>query len=143
MKKISFLVLTLFAGVLLASGKIASAAETTLKPYVPYSEDFERFEEDTDGDTVFNDAGLFWFSEHVIGTVVDVDGDKQMKYSIIGDDGHGYSPFGGIGSSTINNLEKLINGKKYHFSMYINADDVTPGSTLWVEYQRFLSNVRC
>ena len=135
MKKISILVLTLLAVVLLASGKNASAAETTLKPYVPYAEDFERFAAGANGNTVYQDAGLFWFSELVSGTVIDVEGDKQLKYAINSVQSDNFAPLGGIGTGAINNLEKLVSGQKYHLSMYVDLSNVAAGSTLYIEYQ--------
>ena len=135
MKKTSILVLTLLAIFAFASGKSASAAETTLKPNVAYAEDFEGYAVDANHDEVYQAKGLFWFDSSMISAkVVDRDGDKQIKYTIENFNGT-YSTLGGIGSGAIGNLVKLVDGQKYHFSMYVDTTNVAAGSTLWIEYQ--------
>jgi hypothetical protein len=135
MKKTSILVLTLLAIFAFASGKSASAAETTLKPNVVYAEDFEGYAVDANHDEVYQAKGLFWFDSSMISAkVVDRDGDKQIKYTIENFNGT-YSTLGVIGSGAIGNLVKLVDGQKYHFSMYVDTTNVAAGSTLWIEYQ--------
>ena len=133
MKKIITLVLALLAVMVFASGKGVDAAETTLKPYAPYTENFERFEAETHQDVVYGDT-VFGFDAHGSGVIVDVEGDKQLKYTVSGVDG-GFSRLGSLGTNRTNFLDKLVAGEKYHFSMYLNLGNVTAGSTLWIEYQ--------
>ena len=136
MKKTITLVLLLLAVVLLGSNltKISAAEGTTLKPEVLYFSDFENYEVGATGNDVYDAEKLMWFETMVGAKIVDVEGDKQLRYTIEDIDG-GFTRFGGIGTGEIGNLAKLVGGQKYHFSMYVDTTNAAAGSTLWIEYQ--------
>ena len=137
MKKTTAL-FTLLLALFLVSGNLkqTSAAEgTTLKPEAVYEYDYESLAVDATADDIFNDQHLMWFNSMISAKIVEVEGGKQLRYTVEDVDGSGFTQFGGFGTGDIGNLQKLEGGKKYHLSLYVNMDEAEEGSVLYIEYQ--------
>ncbi len=135
MKKTIALILTLLACLVIGGVNKAEAAETTLKPYEVYGEDFEGYTAGTTGNEINADKHLFWFEGNNISVAtIEEEQNSLLKYTIT-DGSAQYIQLGGIGTRDIGNLEDLVAGKKYHLSMYVDMSGATPGSVFFVEYQ--------
>ena len=102
-----------------------------------YAEDFESYEVGSNkNEEIFHSKKFMWFeSAHHDTNIVERNGSKAIEYSVIGDDGYGYTRFGGFGTGDSNNLANLIDGVVYTLSMDIEILTANPASELYIEYQ--------
>ena len=135
MKKTIALILTLLACLVIGGVIKAEAAETTLKPYEVYGEDFEGYTVGTTGNEINADKHLFWFDgSNSSAETIELENNSLLKYTITNGSSQ-YVTLGGIGTGDIGNLGNLVPGKTYRLSMYVDISGATPGSILWIEYQ--------
>ena len=116
----------------------ANAASETPSSNVTYSEDFESFEVGSNkNEEIFQSKKFMWFeATHHDTNIVERNGSKAVEYSIIGDDGYGYSRLGGIGTGDGGNLKNLVNGVFYTVSMDIEILTNNPASEFYIEYKK-------
>ena len=112
-----------------------AASEPTSNDSV-YSENFESYEVGSNkNDEIFANRFMWFEAAHHDTNIVERNGSKAVEYSIIGDDGFGYSRLGGLGTGDSSNLANLIDGVVYTLSMDIEILTTNPTSELFVEYQ--------
>ena len=133
-------ILALGIGALVNAKQVKEAKATDPIPVIavdtPYEYSFGRFADGSLTPVELHDAGLLWAREDVDLVVRTVNsGGQSMKVldmTIVSDDGGGYARMLGIGSG---GLEKLVAGRAYYISMYLNLSGVTnAASELDIEY---------
>lgn len=114
---------------------VGAAAEQTLNDSV-YYEDFESYGIGPDKSEEIFVNKLMWFeSSHHDTSIVERNGSHVLEYSIIGDDGAGYSRLGGLGTGDGGNLSRLVDGATYTVSMDIEILS-NSSSELYIEYKK-------
>ena len=114
----------------------ASAAEATSNNV--YAEDFESYEVGTNkNEEIYHSKKFMWFeASHHDTNIVERNGSKAVEYTVIGDDGYGYTRLGGIGTGDGGNLGNLIDGVVYTVSMDIEIVTSNPASEFYIEYKK-------
>ena len=131
----------IISAVLLLSLSLTSIGVAASEPTMnncAYSEDFESYEVGSNkNEEIFQSKKFMWFeSAHHDTNIVERNGSKAVEYSIIGDDGAGYSRLGGIGTGDAGNLRNLVNGVVYTVSMDIEILTANENSELYIEYKK-------
>lgn len=85
-----------------------------------YYEDFENLDL---SDSINNATGLVWAGENADYELVDHNGSKAVKYTVIPIEGNPFTRIGGLGDANFGNLAKLVPGNAYKISMYFEMND--------------------
>ena len=130
----------IISAVLLLSLSLTSIGVAASEPTMnncAYSEDFESYEVGSNkNDEIFANRFMWFEAAHHDTNIVERNGSKAVEYSIIGDDGFGYSRLGGLGTGDGGNLRNLVNGVVYTVSMDIEILTANENSELYIEYKK-------
>lgn len=134
-------ILALGIGALVNAKQAKEAKATDPIPVIavdtPYKYSFGRFAEGSLTPTELHDDGLLWAEGDFVDLMIHTENNggqsmKALEMTIINVDSGGYARMFGIGSG---GLEKLVAGRAYYISMYLNLSGVTnAASELDIEY---------
>ena len=109
----------------------ADNLQPTLKEETIYLEDFSSYEAGQDSEDVYSIGGLLWTNDAVFG---EIDENGQLVYEVQNVDSDGYSRIGAFGTKTTNNLDKLVPGQKYTFSVKLDLSEIKENGAIFFEY---------